>query len=114
MARHVSLSWTNAYLVDNVAAIPGLTQEVERKVGEGEWEETLVEPVAGEGPAFTGVDEDLADNAETVVYQYRVVTVNGTTRTPGNVITVDVLTNAAPVEPVEDLEGQYQPDPETP
>lgn len=109
MARHVSLSWTNAYLVDNTAVIPGLTQEVERKVGEGDWEETLVEPIAGEGAAFTGFDEDLADNEETVEYQYRVVTVNGDIRTPGNVITVEVLANTEGLPPVEDLEGEYQP-----
>ena len=33
MARRVSLTWTNAYLVNNLATNPGLIQEVERKIG---------------------------------------------------------------------------------
>lgn len=108
MARHVSLTWTNAYLVDNLATIPGLTQEVERKIGAGEWEETLIEPIAGEGSAFTAEDTDLEAAADT--YQYRVVTINGIERTEGNVISVEVLAPVVSVDPVEDLEGQYVPE----
>lgn len=110
MARHVRLTWTNAYLVDNTGTIPGLSQEVERKIGEGDWEETLIEPVEGEGGAFAGIDEDLEDNGETVEYMYRVVTINGDTRALGNVITVEVLENTDGLPPVEDLDGEYVPD----
>lgn len=108
MARRVSLTWTNAYLVNNLATIPGLIQEVERKIGAGEWEETLIEPVAGEGNAFTAEDTDLEATAAT--YQYRVVTINGAARTEGNVISVEVLAPAASADPVTDLEGQYVPE----
>lgn len=108
MARRVSLTWTNAYLVNNLATIPGLIQEVERKIGAGEWEETLIEPVAGEGNAFTAEDIDLEATAAT--YQYRVVTINGIERTEGNVISVEVLAPAASADPVTDLEGQYVPE----
>ena len=108
MARRVSLTWTNAYLVNNLATIPGLIQEVERKIGAGVWEETLIEPIAGEGNAFTAEDTDLEATAAT--YQYRVVTINGAARTEGNVISVEVLTPAAAADPVTDLEGQYVPE----
>ena len=105
MARRVSLTWTNAYLVNNLATIPGLIQEVERKIGAGVWEETLIEPIAGEGNAFTAEDTDLEATADT--YQYRVVIINGAVRTEGTVISVEVLAPAVFGDPVTDLDGQY-------
>lgn len=112
MARHVSLSWTNAYFDENKELISGLTQVIERKVAEGAWEETSIVPVDEEG-VYSAQDVDLGENTETVQHQYRIVTVNGATRTNGNEITVDVLPETpAVVPPVEDLEGQYVPEPE--
>lgn len=106
---NVTLNWTNAYLVDNEATIPTLTQVIERKIGDAvDWEELALVPVEGAGNAFSAVDEALAPIDAETNYQYRIVTVNGAVRTNGNIVTVSVPAQPS-ADPVEDLTGTYNP-----
>lgn len=106
MARRVELNWTNPYFEANKETIVGLTQVIERKVADGAWTETPLVPVAGVSPAFTAVDEDMIPDGSVQLYKYRIVTVNGTARTNGNVIEVSVPISS---DAVIDLEGAYVP-----
>lgn len=106
MARRIELNWTNPYFEANKELIVGLEQVIERKVGDGAWAETALVPVAGLTPAFTVADEDMIPDGSVIEYMYRIVTVNGTARTNGNVITVNVPISS---DAVIDLEGTYVP-----
>ena len=108
MARNVSLNWTNTYFFQNKDAIAGLAQVIERKVGDAAWGE-LATTITGDEGIYSAQDTDLTENTEAVQHKYRIVIVNGATRTNGNEITVRVLPIGA-VPPVSDLEGEYVPE----
>lgn len=109
MASFIDLTWNNPYFVANETEL-SLTQELERKIGTATtWTKlTGVTITKGTGTAFTATDSDVTKHAtDDEEYKYRVVTVNSTTRTNGNEITVTVPSEAT-VTPVSNLEGTFR------
>lgn len=109
MASFIDLTWNNPYFTANAEEL-SLTQEIERKIGSApDWTVLSgVAPVPVSGTAYKATDSDVTKHAtDDVDYVYRVVTVNGETRTNGNEITV-VVPSEASVTPVSNLEGKYR------
>lgn len=109
MASFIDLTWNNPYFVTNEAEL-SLTQEIERKIGTATtWTKLTGATITPDtGTAFKVTDSDVTKHAtDDVEYKYRVVTVNGSTRTNGNELTVTVPSEAS-VVPVSNLEGTYR------
>ena len=107
-----NLQWTNPFFTTNTAAIPELSQVIERRIGlEGLWEAIVatITPDDVEPSIYKASDETVVQEENIVSYFYRIVTKNKSYTVNGNEIEIEV---PATIPPVEDLTGTFEPPPE--